>query len=168
MRDIPAFVAEKNKLWGKAFVLLFELDYTGEGDYIRWARIEKGTITFQGATFAAAGFSDPARSQNSRGEIPTFDIAFANPQRTLQSVLHAHILEGRSGRLITVHRDLLDDPTAADEEGFTIVTASVNEQIATLTCAGVRFNALRAKVPRRVITRDRYPGVLGNTRGRYV
>lgn len=138
---------------------------TGD-QYVRWARIEKDSVTFESKTWSAFGFGYPSRSQNARGEFPTFEIPIANPGRTMQSILEQNIVEGRNGRLITVHRLHLADPTANSQEQFTIIDAKTRGQMATLSCAGVRFNWLRTPIPRKLITRAEFPGIQGS-RSRY-
>jgi hypothetical protein len=139
---------------------------TGD-QYVRWARIEKGSVTFESKTWNAFGYGIPTRSQNARGEFPTFDIPVANPGRTLQALLEQNIIEGRNGRLITVHRLHLADPTANNQEQFTVIDAKTRAQLATLTCAGIRFNWLRTPIPRKLITRAEFPGIQGS-RSRYL
>ena len=167
--DVEQFVAKKNALWGTAFVLLFEVEYA-DGQFLRWARIDNRTeasIAFEGESWTAFPIGNPRRSQNARGEIPTFDIPIANPERIFQSILHNYIVEGRPGRIITVHRDHLDDPTAKFEEWFTIETASSSATLINLTCKGVRFNPRRSRIPSRTMTRAEYPGLLGANRRRF-
>jgi phage-related protein len=169
MLDIEQFVAKKNALHGDAFVLLIEIEYAS-GEYIRWSRLNDRTdsaITFEGSTWAPFPIGNPKRSQNARGEIPTFDLAIANPQRIFQSILSNYIVEGKTGRLITVHRDHLDDPTAKAEEWFTIESASAHAGEITLTCRGVRFSPRRCRIPSKTMTRAEYPGLLGNSRHRF-
>lgn len=136
------------------------------GQYLRWAQIESGSISFEGKTWTAIGIGNPVRSQSSKGKITGFDIPLANPARSAQSVLHGYIVEDHSGRLITVHRDMLGDPLAKAEEWFTVKGATTNDVIASLVCEGVRFNPLRTKVPKTYVTRAEYPGILGS-RSRY-
>ena len=168
MLDIPGFVAEKNRLFGKAFLLLLEIKYddTGDGQYVRWFQSPKigDSITFEGVEWTAFGFSAPKRSQNARGEISAFDIAVANVSRTAESILQNYILENRKGRLIVAHRDLLDDPTAKDEENFIVKWATTDEMQAVITCASVKFST--SKIPRKLVTRSEYPGLMG-FRARY-
>jgi phage-related protein len=169
MLDIPAFVAKKNALNGDAFVLLIEIEYQA-GDYLRWARVDSrvdDAILFEGNTYEPFGIGNPRRSQNSSGQIPTFDLPIANPRRAFQSVLQNHIVEGKTGRIITVHRDHLADPTAKAEEWFTIEAASSAASLLTLTCRAVRFNPRRCRIPSKVMTRAEYPGLLGSARHRF-
>lgn len=169
MLDVPAFVAKKNALHGDAFVLLVEIEYAA-GEYIRWARINDRTdapITFEGHVWTAFPIGNPKRSQNARGELPTFDLPIANPQRIFQSILANFIVEGKTGRLITVNRDHLGDPTAKAEEWFTVETANSHASTITLTCKSVRFNPRRCRIPAKSMTRAEYPGLLGNSRHRF-
>lgn len=165
-RYIPDFVEEKNSLWGKAFVLLLEIEYA-PGQMVRWARISEDfedDIVFDGETYTAFRMTNPRRPKSARGEIPTFEIALANPLRRFGSTIANTVVEGRPGRLITVHRDHLANPAAADAESFTIMSAGAADQYVTLTCRGVRFNVSRARVSRRTVNRRRYPGALGLAR----
>jgi hypothetical protein len=109
---------------------------------------------------------NPTRSQNTQGQIPTFDLALSNVGQVVESILEQNVVEGRPGRLLTVHRDHLADPTAVFEEPFTIVSASAAIDKAVIKCASVQFNWLRALIPRKVVTRANYPGVMG-TRSRF-
>lgn len=164
MEDITALVEEKNSLHGKAFVLLVEIEYA-DGQWFRFAR-DKSDIVFGGNTYIAARIGNVRRPRSAGGSIATFEIPFGNALRVLQSLFHTHMIEGRSGRLIDVHRDMLNDPEAARIEDFTIVSAGSSDGVITLQCRGVRFNMSRARVPRRTITRRRYPGVVGQMRHR--
>lgn len=177
--DIPAFIEKKNALDGEAFLLLIEIQYA-TGQYVRWAaqpdyatapQFRRTTavdpITFEGNLYSPFPIGKPRRGHNSRGEIPTFEFVIANPQRIFESVLQTYIVEGKTGRLITVDRDNLDDPTAKAEEWFTIERASSAADRITLSCKGVRFNPLRSRIPRKNITRNRFPGVMGSTRNRF-
>jgi phage-related protein len=168
MLDIPGFVAEKNKLFGKAFLLLLEIKYDDAdgGQYVRWFQSPKinDSITFEGVEWTSFGFSAPKRSQNSRGEISAFDIAVANVSRAAESILQNYILENRKGRLVVAHRDHLADPTSKDEEFFMIKWATTDEMQAVLTCASVKFAT--SKIPRKLVTRSEYPGLMG-FRARY-
>lgn len=160
---VPDFVALKNARWGEAFVLLLEIEYA-DGQFVRWARLgsTETSISFEGHTWdATVLIGNPRRSQNSRAEIPTFDIPLSNPERVFQSVLQNYIVEGRSGRLITVHRDHLDDPTAKIEEWFTIETASSNAKVINLTCRGVRHNPRSCRIPSQTMSRREYPALRG-------
>ena len=169
MQDIEQFVAKKNALYGDAFLLLIEIEYA-PGQFVRWARVGKaeGAVTFEGNQFVPFGIGNPKRSQNSRGEIPIFDLPIANPRRIFQSTLQHYIIEGKRGRLITADRDQLDDPTAKAEEWFTIETANAHAQTITLTCKSVRFNPRRCRIPSRTMTRRAYPGLLGPNRSRFL
>lgn len=167
--DVPALIANKNALWGEAFILLIEIEYSA-GEFIRWSRLNDrtdGAVTFEGETYTPFPIGNPRRSENSRGQIPTFDLPIANPERVFQGVLHNHIVEGKSGRLITVHRDSLDDPTAKIEEPFTVEMASAHAKEIVLTCKAVRFNPRRTRIPSKVMTRAEYPGLLGSNRHRF-
>jgi hypothetical protein len=168
MLDIEQFVANKNALYGNAFLVLVEIEYAA-GEFLRWARLGKaeGSVTFEGNIFVPFGVGNPRRSQNSRGQIPTFDLPVANPQRIFQSTLQNYIIEGKTGRLITVDRDQLDDPTAKAEEWFTVETANSHASTITLTCKGVRFNPRRCRIPSKTMTRREYPGLLGSNRARF-
>ncbi len=162
MLDVPQLVEKKNALWGDALVLLLELEYLA-GSFLRWARIDgrlESSIEFEGELWLAFPIGNPRRPQSSRSEIPTFEIPVANPDRIFQSVLQNHIIEGKSGRLITVDRDHLDDPTAKVEEWFTVETATSTAKQVTLTCKGIRFNPRRARIPSQTMTRAEYPGLL--------
>lgn len=166
--DIPAFIAKKNAAYGKAFLLLVEIEYA-PGEFLRWARLGRGeaSITFEGETWVPFAIGNPRRSQNSRGQIPLFDLPIGNPQRIFQSTLQTYIVEGKSGRLITVDRDNLGDPTAKAEEWFVVESAGSAADFIVLTCKGVRFNPLRSRIPRTTMTRTRYPGLAGINRHRY-
>jgi len=137
--------------------------------YTRWCRLPSGsgTVSFEGQTWTSFGIGNPVRSQNPHGQIPTFDLQLTNVGRFVQSILENYILEWRPGRLITVHKDYLSDPNAKSEEPFTVITADTTTPVAALTCASVRFNWLRAQIPRKVVTRANYPGVLGS-RSKYL
>jgi len=63
---------------------------------------------------------------------------------------------------LILHKDHLSDPTAKFEELFEVVSANAAADQAVITCAGVRFNWLRALIPRKVVTRTNYPGVMGS------
>lgn len=168
MQDLEQFISKKNSLYGDAFLLLIEIEYT-TGEFLRWARVGKaeGSIIFEGNTFVPFGIGNPRRSQNSRGQIPTFDLALSNPQRIFQSTLENYIVEGKVGRLIIVDRDQIDDPTAKAEEWFTIETANSHAQLITLTCKSIRFNPRRCRIPSKTMTRSAYPGLLGSNRTRF-
>lgn len=174
MLNIPAFQSRKNDPYdGKPYILLVELKYADTGGgvggvdplYIRYARYDIDVI-FEGKTWKAFGMGNPARSQSSRGEIPTFDLALANVGREVQSILSNYVVEDRVGRLVTVHVDLLADPSAKHEEPFTVISANANTQHAVLSCAQVKFDPLNVQIPRRVMTRRDYPGLPGY-RARY-
>jgi len=167
MLDLPGFVAEKNKAYGKKFVLLVEIEHAPD-QFTRVGRFaDTPSLTFQGFTWTGYGIGNPQRPQNSSGQIPTFDLPVINAGRTISSLFENNIIEGRPGRLLTVHRDLLSDPANAFEEPFTVVTADAGDDgMASITCAGVKFNWLRKKIPAELVTRVRYPGVLGS-RARY-
>jgi hypothetical protein len=162
---VEQFVSEKNKRQGSEPLLLVEIEYTS-GTYFRIAK-SVTDVTFDGETWVAFGFEKPRRSQNSRAEIPTFDLVLANPERVVGSILENYIVEGKTGRLITVHRDHLDDPTAKFEEWFEVKTADVHEKTITLTCKGVRGNPRRMRVPSSTMTRSEYPGLAGATKQHY-
>lgn len=177
--DIPAFIAKKNALEGQTFLLLVEIEYTA-GQFVRWVcdpeyapqpqfgrTSNVATVSFEGNLYVPFAIGRPTRSQNSRGEIPMFDLPIANPKRVFQSTIQTYILEGKTGRLITVDRDNLSDPTAKAEEWFTIEKAESTGEIITLTCKGVRFNPLRSRIPRKNMTRGNYPGLMGSTRHRF-
>ena len=169
MLDIPQFVAKKNAASGEKFGLLVEIEYE-DGQFVRWARLDgwgETSLDFEGETWIAFGIGNPKRSQNSQGQIPTFDLPIANPKRIFQSVLSAFIVEGRTGRLITVDKDNLADPTAKTEEWFTVKNARSEGTTITLVCTSIRFNPLRCRIPRRNMTRAKYPGLLGNSRQRF-
>jgi hypothetical protein len=165
--DIEAFVAKKNALYGSKFALLVEIEYA-DGEFIRWAKTEDGAdVTFDGSVYVAFPIGKIKRSHNSRGEIGIFNIPIANPQRIFQSTLQNYIIEGKTGRLITVDRDNLGDPTACQSEWFTIELADSVAETITLSCKNVRFNPLRSRIPRRTMTRSNYPGLMGSTRHRF-
>lgn len=169
MLDIPAFIADKNaleRIGGKEFILLLELEYA-DGEYLRWFRSPKvdETITFEGVTWTAFGFGEPARSAGARGEIPTFVIPLSNAGQAAESVLSHYVVEGRQGRLVIANREKLSDSTAKHEEWFTIAYADSDPEKAAITCSSVTFDPLRRLVPSRIVTRARYPGVAG-TRSR--
>lgn len=166
--DIPQFVAKKNAAYGDMFLLLVEIEYA-PGQFVRWARLGRGesSITFEGQTWVAFGLGNPRRSQNSRGQIPMFELPIANPKRIFQSTLQSYIVEGRPGRLITVDRANLSDPTAKAEEWFTVQMATPSPEMIVLTCQGLRFNPIRSRIPRTTMTRTRYPGLAGSSRNRY-
>ncbi len=168
MLDIPQFVEKKNARSGDAFLLLVEIEYA-PGEFLRWARVGKteGNITFEGNIFVPFRIGNPRRSQNSRGQIPTFDLPVGNPKRIFQSVLESYIIEGKSGRLIVVDRDQLDDPTAKAEEWFTVETVNSHAETITITCKGVRFNQRRCRIPSKTMTRREYRGLLGKNRTRF-
>jgi hypothetical protein len=168
MQDIEQFVTKKNALYGDAFLLLVEIQYA-PSEFLRWARVGKAEvdIVFEGNIFVPFGIGNPRRSQNSRGQIPTFDLPIANPKRIFQSTLQNYIIEGKVGRLVIVDRDQLDDPTAKAEEWFTVETANSHAQLITLTCKSVRFNPRRCRIPSRTMTRSAYPGLLGSNRTRF-
>lgn len=169
MLDIPEFIERKNERDGDKFVLLVEIEYS-PGLYVRWARLDgfvDTSIVFEGFTWTAFGIGNPRRTQNSRGEIPTFDLPLANPERIFQSVLHNYIVEGRPGRLVTVHRDHLDDPSAKVVEWFTVQSANTSARMVNLTCQSVRFNPRRSRIPAKTMTRAEYPGLLGANHRRF-
>jgi hypothetical protein len=177
--DVPGFVEAKNALYGDQFLLLIEIEYA-DGEFVRWACDTEyatapqfrrtapiSSITFEGNIYVGRPIGKPTRSQNSRGEIPTFEIQIANPQRIFQSTLQNHIIEGKAGRLITVRRDALADPTANASEWFTVENARSQAETITLVCKGCRFNPLRSRIPRKNMTRANYPGLPGSTRNRF-
>lgn len=165
MLDIEQFVEKKNSLGGDAFLMLVEIEYA-DGQFFRVAR-NATDVTFEGQTWVAFGISKPRRSQNARAEIPTFDLVLANPQRIFGSVLANYIVEGRTGRLITVDRDQLDDPNAKAEEWFEVQFPDVHEKAVTLTCRPVRFNPRQQRIPSATMTRGEYPGLAGASVSRY-
>jgi phage-related protein len=166
--DVVPFIAEKNKRWGEAFVMLVEIQYAA-GVFWRVAKLglTEESIEFEGETWTNFPIDIPRRSKNSRAEIPTFDLSVANPERVFQSILHNYVVEGRTGRLITVHRDHIDDPTAKIEERFTIESATSTARVVTVTCRAIRFNPRRSRIPSRTMTRAEYPGLLGPGQRRF-
>jgi hypothetical protein len=168
--DIEALIGAKNALWGDAMVMLVEVEYTA-GEFIRYARINALTdspVTFEGKSFTPWIIGIPKRNQNGQGQIPMFDLIFANPERVLQSTLQYNVVEGRPGRIIAVHRDHLADPNAKVEEKFTVKSAGAHESVATLTCSGIRLNRGTSRIPSRTTSRSRYRGLLGANRGRFL
>lgn len=161
---VPPFTTDKNLLEGLGYILLFELEHEA-GQFTRFARHTQN-VSFEGFTFTKFPMGGVDVPQTSSGEIPVFNIGFSNVGREVQSILEFYIIEGRPGRLIWVHPDKLADTTAKIEERFTVLSASADQQTATLSCSPIAWDIFGVQLPLRVVTVEEFPGVLG-TRGRY-
>lgn len=159
MLTVSAFADEKNLVEGKAFILLFELEYD-TGSYVRYARWPDD-VSFGGETWTSFPIADFESSVNTKGEIPAFDITFSNVGREIQAILEFYEIEGREGRVLWVHPDHLGDATAKIEEQFTVVSAVANAYNATLTLSPVTFDPLGILLPREVVTTSKFPGIIG-------
>lgn len=166
--DVPALIARKNELYGEAFLMLLEINYS-DSEVLRWLARDERTndpVVFEGNTYTPWAFGIPTRSQYSHGQIPMFDIPVANPERVLQSLLQHYVIEGKSGRLITTHREHIDDSSAKIEEWFTIVSADSHATVITLTCSGIRYNPRLGRIPSATMSREEYPGLQPQNRPR--
>lgn len=167
MINVPPFKPEKNKLSGKKFIILFELEYE-PGLFVRYAEPYFATpITFEAVTWQPFPISGADSSQATSGEIPAFDIAFSNVGREVQSILEFYNVEGKTGRLVRIHPDMLADPTAKIDEPFVVVSARADSHTAVLTVAPVTFDPLGIQLPRELVTPEKFPGILGS-RSRYL
>jgi hypothetical protein len=165
----PTLALEKN-LSAKNFVILFELTFDDSDPAnpvnLRFTRYNV-PIVFEGVTWEPFPFGAIELTQSTTGEVPAFDIALSNAGRLMIGIMEQYELDNKNGRLIWVHPDHLNDPTAKVEEPFTVVGARANESTGILTVAPVGFDPLTVQLPRKVVSLDDFPGVVGN-RGAYL
>jgi hypothetical protein len=163
--SVTQFLAEKNKLEGDEFVVLFELEYSA-GQFLRYARWD-ADVTFESHTWSKFPIARIETSQSTQGDIPAFDIGFSNVGREIQSILEFNEVEGLPGRLVIVHSSMLGDPTAKIEEPFIVVSIRADNLSAVMTVAPINFDPFGVMLPRDIVTPDNFPGILG-ARGRYL
>lgn len=156
MLNNPAFAADKNKLWGDAYLKLFEVEYA-PGQFARYARAAEN-ITFQGHLWLAANIAPVETTETSSGEIPTFPIVIDGAGRAVTALSEQYRLEGCAGRIVTVRHDAYSDPTACVEEHFTIDYVLCDTYSATVTCRMMPFDLLTTLLPADVITAEEFPG----------
>jgi len=165
MLNVPAFLEEKNQLFGEGLIILLEIEYA-TNQFIRFARYNTA-INFEGFNWIPFPISDVEPTETTQGELPAYDIALSNVGREIQSILEFNEIEGASGRLVWVHPDHLADDTAKIEEPFVIISATANVSTAVLTVAPVNFDPFEVQIPAEIVTTSKFPGVLGN-RGRFL
>lgn len=161
MLNVPAFVSDKNRLEGKGYRMLLEIEYTS-GQFFRLARHDHD-IVFDGNTYLSFPIGSPEVSQTTQGEIPAYEVSLSNIGREMLSIFELYAeFDEAPGRLIWVHPDHLSDPTAKVEEPFTVVSARANRRSASITCSPVTFDPLGVQLPRELVTTDKFPGIRGN------
>jgi hypothetical protein len=140
-------------------IVLLELEYA-TGQFVRFARYNR-VVTFDGHDWLPFPIAPVEVSESSQGETPAHDIAFSNVGREFQSILEFYDIEGTLGRLLWVHPDDLDDPTAAVVENFTVLSAHVDRRNAAITVTPINFDPLDVELPRATVTQEEFPAILG-------
>lgn len=159
MLEIPAFGSDKNRHQGPTLVLLLEIEYA-TAQFLRIARYDVD-VTFEGIVWPHnLAMGEPETSQGLQGKLPAFDLTISNIGRELQSILEFNPIEdARPGRLIWVHPDHLDDPTAKHEEKFSVIAARTSTKNAVLTCTAIPFDPLGLLIPADVVTHEEFPNL---------
>jgi hypothetical protein len=180
MLSIPAFVAEKEKRSGKAFLHLLEIEYS-DGQFVRYVRYDKpnsgwetepgqwqssiapdgSPLLFEGVFWSPFPMSKPTRSESANGEIPVLDISISGVGREIASILEFYDIEQRPGRTVRVHPDHLADPTAKRESKFIVKSARVLANTAIITVTPLIFDPLATYLPRQRVSSAKFPGILG-------
>lgn len=157
--DIPALKGVKEETSGEALITLIEVEYE-DGEFVRFARYDQ-PVTFDGEVWSPFPIQSAQTRQAIGTEMQTSDIVLSGVGREMVEIFETTEIEGRPGRILRVHPDHLDDPTACVEEPFTIAYARVNSRDAVITISPLPFNPLDVMVPRRKVSAAEFPGILG-------
>lgn len=138
--DLPEdALIEKNKLeTGDAWLILFELQVS-DVDRVYLVNNESD-VTFDGITYRRFPIGIDQMEESLTGDLPVLNVTVSNVTREIQAFLeHRGGLLDRTVILTIVSGALLDDPTAAIPQRYTITSTSSSESAVTFRLSQLPF-----------------------------